>query len=141
MLEAIIHFQKQLCLAWVVTHVTRLQVAPSKYCAPTEPRLPYRTRARFENLNFKQNMSADLTDHSSSSCSSPELPSESRGSSVSPGLREEYEDILKYAVVAPKLLGESSSLSQPPRPSPPTPTALDTRCEGIPYLYTLSFAA
>ena len=70
-------------------------------------------------------MSADLLDHSSSSYSSPELPSESRGSSVSPGLREEYEDILKYAVVAPKLLGESS---QSP---PPPPSALDTRREGI----------
>ena len=45
---------------------------------------------------------------SSASCPSPEQRSDSRGSSVSADLREEYEDILKYAVVAPKLLGESA---------------------------------
>lgn len=51
------------------------------------------------------------------SCSSPEQRSESRGSSVSAGLREEYEDLLKYAVVAPKLLDGSTSL---PPTIPPT---------------------
>ena len=56
---------------------------------------------------------------SSASCSSLEQRSESRGSSVSVGLREEYEDILKYAVVAPKLLGEGKTL---PATLPPTHT-------------------
>ena len=51
------------------------------------------------------------------SCSSPEQRSESRGSSVSAGLREEYEDLLKYAVVAPKLLDGSTTL---PPTLPPT---------------------
>jgi hypothetical protein len=39
---------------------------------------------------------------SSDALSSPSLPcSESRGSSVSSGMREEYEDLLRYAVVMP----------------------------------------
>lgn len=58
------------------------------------------------------------------SCSSPEQRSESRGSSVSAGLREEYEDLLKYAVVAPKLLDGSTTL---PPTLPPT-TESEARC-------------
>ena len=72
-------------------------------------------------------MSANREDGDSSSsagCSSPEQRSESRGSSVSAGLREEYEDLLKYAVVAPKLLDGSSSLPK----LPPTVTT-EHRCE------------
>ena len=67
---------------------------------------------------------------SSASCPSPEQRSESRGSSVSAELREEYEDILKYAVVAPKLLGGESSLQasvkQQQQQQPPV---IETQCE------------
>ena len=44
-------------------------------------------------------MSSDSS--SSLSSRSPVLSEESRGSSVSTQLREEYEDLLRYAVVAP----------------------------------------
>ncbi len=44
--------------------------------------------------------------------SSPEQRSESRGSSVSSGLREEYEDLLKYAVVTPVFDGKASASSR-----------------------------
>ena len=82
---------------------------------------------------------------SSESVSSPEVASESRGSSVSTGLREEYEDLLRYAVVTPVLsasvggLTSSAKKSQrnggvpPPRASPPprphTPPRHATRNE------------
>ena len=66
---------------------------------------------------------------SAESVSSPEAVSESRGSSVSTGLREEYEDLLRYAVVTPvlnastvkssKVLKNQSSGGPPPRSSPP----------------------
>ena len=66
---------------------------------------------------------------SSESVSSPEVVSESRGSSVSTGLREEYEDLLRYAVVTPvlnastvkssRVLKNQSSGGPPPRSSPP----------------------
>jgi len=48
------------------------------------------------------------TDMSSDSelTSSPEDGSYSRGSSVSTGLREEYEELLQYAVVTPKFDGK-----------------------------------
>ena len=81
---------------------------------------------KFEILKFENTMSANIQRQgsdcstSSASDSSPEQRSESRGSSVSAGLREEYEDILKYAVVAPKLLGESSTLTAPLPTTPPT---------------------
>ena len=39
---------------------------------------------------------------------------ESRGSSVSTELREEYEDLLRYAVVTPKYEALVASLSKPP---------------------------
>ena len=114
-----------------------LNIAHQQLSQPLPPFVSAARRRvlRFENFNFKTlNMSADLPvaeDHSSSSCSSLEARSESRGSSVSEGLREEYEDILKYAVVAPKLLGESSALTQPLPPPPPlAPISLNTRCEG-----------
>ena len=58
--------------------------------------------------------------------SSPELGSESRGSSVSTGLREEYEDLLRYAVVTPAFTGKPppNPAHQPPRPqSPPAGAA------------------
>ena len=64
-------------------------------------------------------MSTSKQEGGGESCSSLEQRSESRGSSVSVGLREEYEDILKYAVVAPKLLGEGKTL---PETLPPTHT-------------------
>jgi len=41
--------------------------------------------------------------------SSPEEGSYSRGSSVSTGLREEYEELLQYAVVTPKFDGKIGS--------------------------------
>lgn len=58
---------------------------------------------------------------STSSPSSPELGSESRGSSVSTGLREEYEDLLRYAVVTPAFSGKlpPNPVHQPPRPQSP----------------------
>lgn len=69
------------------------------------------------------------TSSSAESVSSPEVVSESRGSSVSTGLREEYEDLLRYAVVTPvlnastvkssKVLKNQSSGGPPPRSSPP----------------------
>jgi len=62
----------------------------------------------------------------SSKASSPERASESRGSSVSTGLREEYEDLLRYAVVTPVvgLPGKPHPSTMSPRPqSPPQPTA------------------
>lgn len=34
----------------------------------------------------------------------PELPAESAGSSVSTSLQKEYEDLLRYAVVTPKVI-------------------------------------
>lgn len=63
--------------------------------------------------------------NSSTTCSSPEQRSESRGSSVSAGLREEYEDLLKYAVVAPKLLDGSATL---PPTLPPTAESEENCC-------------
>ena len=50
---------------------------------------------------------------SSESISSPEVRSESRGSSVSTGLREEYDDLLRYAVVMP-VLNTTGSVGGPP---------------------------
>ena len=68
------------------------------------------------------------TSSSAESVSSPEVVNESRGSSVSTGLREEYEDLLRYAVVTPvlnastvkssKVLMNQSSDGPPPRSSP-----------------------
>lgn len=59
--------------------------------------------------------------------SSPEVLSASRGSSVTTGLREEYEDLLCYAVVTPVVnthvggipLATANSGGPPPRTSPP----------------------
>ena len=67
-----------------------------------------------------------------SNASSPETRSESRGSSVSTGLREEYEDLLRYAVVTPKI---ESLLPAKPTPktstkthsAPPPPATLQPR--------------
>ena len=72
---------------------------------------------------------------SSESVSSPEVASGSRGSSVSTGLLEEYEDLLRYAVVTPvpsasvgglpssakksQTFKKSGSGVPPPRSSPP----------------------
>ena len=68
---------------------------------------------------------------SSESISSPEARSESRGSSVSTGLREEYDDLLRYAVVMPvvnttsvggprhKTGDPTPRANQPPRPHTP----------------------
>ena len=51
-------------------------------------------------------MVMEVQQHSSATTpSSPEAPSGSRGSSVSTSLREEYEDLLRYAVVTPVLDG------------------------------------
>lgn len=46
--------------------------------------------------------------------SSLQLDSVSRGSSVSTGLREEYEDLLRYAVVAPVLDGKLGLVPKQP---------------------------
>lgn len=46
-------------------------------------------------------MSSANNSGSTDATSSPRLDSESRGSSVSTELREEYEDLLRYAVVVP----------------------------------------
>lgn len=68
------------------------------------------------------------TSTSSAGGSSPEQRTESRGSSVSGGLREEYEDILKYAVVAPKLLGDSSILTAALPTTPSTQRQSEPQC-------------
>ena len=54
------------------------------------------------------------TSSASESISSPEVRSESRGSSVSTGLREEYDDLLRYAVVMPVLNTAGSGGAGPP---------------------------
>lgn len=81
------------------------------------------------------------TSSSAESASSPEVVSESRGSSVSTGLREEYEDLLRYAVVTPVLNASTSKVltnqsrngGPPPRSSPPprphTPPRHSSRSE------------
>ena len=46
------------------------------------------------------------SDDDSSATSSPTTPDDSKGSSVSSGLREEYEDLLRYAVVTPNFDGK-----------------------------------
>lgn len=85
------------------------------------------------------------------SASSPEVVSESKGSSVSTGLREEYEDLLRYAVVTPvvnasttrtpKVLKNQCSGGPPPRSSPPRPhtppqhlSRAETKLRGIYYV-------
>ena len=83
---------------------------------------------KIRNENMAESLAVAGADSSSAS-SSPELRSESRGSSVSAELREEYEDILKYAVVAPKLLGESSTCPPTIQSQPPAPTSTERRCE------------
>ena len=58
---------------------------------------------------------------SESGDSTPEIPSESPGSSVSTSLREEYEELLKYAVVTPiidKSMGGRAALRRPDDPIP-----------------------
>ena len=66
-----------------------------------------------------------MSETSTSQPSSPEVGSESRGSSVSTGLREEYEDLLRYAVVTPTFAGKLPPINpthqqhQPPRPKSP----------------------
>lgn len=79
---------------------------------------------------------------SSETVSSPGILSASRGSSVTTGLREEYEDLLRYAVVTPvlntdvgefPLIATTKSCGPPPRISPPpkpyTPPQYITRAE------------
>ena len=65
-----------------------------------------------------------MSETSTSQPSSPEVGSESRGSSVSTGLREEYEDLLRYAVVTPTFTGKlppnpTHQQHLPPRPQSP----------------------
>ena len=104
---------------------------------------------RSQNSNFVRVRSHIMSTSSSESVSSPEVISESRGSSVSTGLREEYEDLLRYAVVTPvlstsvggltstaktsKVLKNQSGGGPPPRSSPPprphTPPRHVTRSE------------
>lgn len=51
-------------------------------------------------------MESDSSTNSSEGASSPEESRDSKGSSVSTGLREEYEDLLRYAVVTPNFDGK-----------------------------------
>lgn len=99
-------------------------------------------QAKSKDSKFVVDMS---TSSSSEGISSPELVSESKGSSVSTELREEYEDLLRYAVVTPVLnvsaggvlpntkTKKSNSSGPPPRKSPPprphTPPRHVTRSE------------
>lgn len=54
--------------------------------------------------------------------SSPEASRESKGSSVSTGLREEYEDLLRYAVVTPNFDGRVKGvLKKPPNEGTSSP--------------------
>lgn len=63
---------------------------------------------KFQNLNEKflnvVNMSASSIDDES--VAGDAAASNSRGSSASTGLREEYEDLLRYAVVTPLVGGK-----------------------------------
>ena len=69
---------------------------------------------------------------SNSGSSSPELPSQSRGSSVSTSLREEYEDLLRYAVVTPALNGRTPRQRSSATPSQrQTPGVVATRGKDI----------
>ena len=58
------------------------------------------------NLNSKRTRAKSDMSSDSEVTSSPEEGSYSRGSSVSTGLREEYEELLQYAVVTPKFDGK-----------------------------------
>lgn len=77
-------------------------------------------------------MANESVSSSSSSSSSPNAESLSPGSSVSAELREEYEDLLRYAVVTPVVkveskpsVGEKNATTQNSRPpetqAPPRP--------------------
>ena len=72
---------------------------------------PY-TKFEFRISIFKATMSVN----SSEEVTSPGMRSESRGSSVSTGLREEYEDLLRYAVVTPVIDGKLPPTSRPKSP-------------------------
>ncbi len=69
------------------------------------------------------------TDSEQTDLSSPDPGSESRGSSVSSALREEYEDLLRYAVITPvvDLSGRKGTsqpttrIQHPPSPAVPQP--------------------
>ena len=71
--------------------------------------------AHARNLNFckhTQMMSAsDSAEESGQSTPGRDSEFESRGSSVSTGLREEYEDLLRYAIVAPTTSGMMQGMS------------------------------
>ncbi len=88
------------------------------------------------------------TDSEQTDFSSPDPGSESRGSSVSSALREEYEDLLRYAVITPVVdlsARRGPSLtnlvqhppSPVPRPHSPRPHS-PIQPQG-PYLYILHF--
>lgn len=70
-------------------------------------------------------------------CSPPVLYSESRGSSVSSGMREEYEDLLRFAVVMPagfdakKMMASGGGGAETtPQPEPVPVTQPSLRPEG-----------
>lgn len=84
-------------------------------------------------LNFKinagvlQKMSLESST-TEEGASSPTICSESRGSSVSTEMREEYEDLLRYAVVMPTVGNDAANTAFPTIPSPskvvhPKPTS------------------
>ena len=54
----------------------------------------------------------------SSDPSSPEEVSEDRGSSITSSLREEYEDLLRYAVVTPNFNGSVKPVSKDTKTTP-----------------------
>ena len=69
-------------------------------------------------------MASDSSTNSSGGVSSPEGSRDSKGSSVSTGLREEYEDLLRYAVVTPNFDGKIKGvLKQQSHNREPTPTS------------------
>ena len=84
---------------------------------------------KFENLfsriqRCQRRMSSASSSPESEGRSSPERDSVSRGSSASTGLREEYEDLLRYAVVTPVLDRKLPSKRTPlPRSQSPAPGA------------------
>lgn len=58
-----------------------------------------------------------------SNSTTPEVPSVSPGSSVSTTLKEEYEDLLKYAIVTPVLEPSMGGRATLRRPDPSMPGA------------------
>ena len=65
-----------------------------------------RDRSKFEHDTRRGEVYNNKMSSDSEASSSPEEGSYSRGSSISTGLREEYEELLQYAVVTPKFDGK-----------------------------------